>query len=123
MPRQLPREEIVNELEKQYEIVQVDPNSTLEKFDVLMVVQPSSLTPPQLENLIDSIRAGQPKFGCILDQHHPLIARNLTKHSVEESRFTRRCTAGNQNGAALFNRAAQKSYWLLLRVYSRFSRG
>ncbi len=60
MPRQLPREEIVNELEKQYEIVQVDPNSTLEKFDVLMVVQPSSLTPPQLENLIDSIRAGQP---------------------------------------------------------------
>lgn len=60
MPQQTQRQMIIDELEKQYEVVQVDPNNPYEKFDVLMVVQPSSLTPPQLENLIDAIRAGQP---------------------------------------------------------------
>jgi len=60
MPRQTPKEEFITELEKQYEVVEVDPNTKFETFDVLMVVQPSSLTPPQLENLIDAIRAGQP---------------------------------------------------------------
>lgn len=60
MPQQVSRELIVDELEKQYEVVQVDADSAFQKFDVLMAVQPSSLTPPQLENLIDAIRAGQP---------------------------------------------------------------
>ena len=56
----IPRQLIIRELEKQYEVIPVDPNSAFEKFDVLFAVQPSSLTTPQLENLIDSIRAGQP---------------------------------------------------------------
>lgn len=60
MPQQIPRQRIIDELEKQYEVVQVDANSPFEKFEVLMVVQPSSLTPPQLENLLDAIRSGQP---------------------------------------------------------------
>ncbi len=60
MPQQTQRQLIIDELEKQYEVVQVDPNNPYEKFDVLMAVQPSSLTPPQLEHLIDAIRAGQP---------------------------------------------------------------
>ena len=51
---------IINELEKQYEVVPVDPSNALEAYDVLLVVQPSSLTPPQLDNLIDAIKAGQP---------------------------------------------------------------
>ena len=60
MPQQVARQMIIGELEKQYEVVPVDANNPYETFDVLMVVQPSSLTPPQLEHLIDAIRAGQP---------------------------------------------------------------
>jgi len=59
-PRQ--RQLIIGELEKQYEVVDVDPNNPIEKdtYDVLLVVQPSSLTPPQLDNLLQAIRDGQP---------------------------------------------------------------
>lgn len=58
--QEIRRQMIVSELEKQYEVIQVDPDNPYEEFDVLMAVQPSSLTPPQLENLIDAIRSGQP---------------------------------------------------------------
>ena len=47
-------------MEKQYEVVQVDPSKPIEKFDVLLAVQPSSLAQPQMFNLIEAIRAGQP---------------------------------------------------------------
>lgn len=53
---------IVDELRKQYEVEDVDPNSEVDKdeFDVLVVVQPSSLTPAQLPNLLNAIRDGIP---------------------------------------------------------------
>lgn len=54
------RELIIEEMEKQYEVVQVSPDEPYDRFDVLLVAQPSSLTPPQLEHLINAIRAGQP---------------------------------------------------------------
>src|SRR5207302_2775474 len=52
MPQQRPRQAIIDELEKQYEVIQVDPSKPIEKFDVLLAVQPSSLGPPQMDNLI-----------------------------------------------------------------------
>jgi ABC-2 type transport system permease protein len=57
-----PKELIIEELEKQYEVEEVDPNAPINTgvYDVLMVVQPSSLTQPQLDNLIAAIRTGQP---------------------------------------------------------------
>lgn len=57
-----PKQAIVDELEKQYDVVEVDPNNPIEQgtYDVLMVVQPSSLTQPQLDNLLEAIRAGIP---------------------------------------------------------------
>jgi ABC-2 type transport system permease protein len=55
----LPRQKIIDELEKQYDVVQVDPSKPIEKFDVLLAVQPSSLEQPQLFNLIQAIRGGQ----------------------------------------------------------------
>ena len=64
MERMTPRrkELIVEELEKQYEVEEVDLASSVEEgvYDVLLVVQPSSLTPPQLDNLIAAVRNGQP---------------------------------------------------------------
>jgi len=58
---QIPKQLIVEELEKQYEVVRIDPNAPIqEKLDVMLVVQPSSLGQPQMENLVAFIRGGTP---------------------------------------------------------------
>jgi ABC-2 type transport system permease protein len=56
------QEMIIDELEKQYDVEQVDATAPIEvgQFDVLMVVQPSSLDPTGMQNLVTAIQAGQP---------------------------------------------------------------
>jgi ABC-2 type transport system permease protein len=73
----LPRNElIIEELQKQYDVVQVDPtNPITEKYDVLLAVQPSSLTPPQLENFIAAVKSGQPT--AIFEDPFPFIAGDV----------------------------------------------
>ncbi len=52
---------IIDELEKQYEVVRVDPSKPiLEKYDVLLAVQPSSLGPEEMNNFVAAVRGGQP---------------------------------------------------------------
>ncbi len=60
--RQLPKQPIIEELEKQYDVEGVDATETIApgKYDVLLAVQPSSLSPPQLKNLVDAVQAGIP---------------------------------------------------------------
>ena len=69
MPHQMPVQPIIEELRKQYDVEAVNAAETIldEKFDresakyaVLLVVQPSSLAPEQLANLLEAIRNGQP---------------------------------------------------------------
>jgi ABC-2 type transport system permease protein len=56
-----PNQLIIDELQKQYNVVQVDPNSPIkDQYDVLLAVQPSSLGPPQMENFIAAVKNGQP---------------------------------------------------------------
>jgi ABC-2 type transport system permease protein len=56
-----PRQPIVEELEKQYDVVQVDASAPIaETFDVLLAVQPSSLGPEQMGNFVAAVQAGQP---------------------------------------------------------------
>ena len=58
---QTPRQPLVDELEKQYEVVQVDPSSPIvEQYDVMLAVQPSSLGPAEMENFVTAVKAGQP---------------------------------------------------------------
>jgi ABC-2 type transport system permease protein len=61
-PQQIPEQAIIEELRKQYTVDEVDLAQPLEsdKFDVLMVVQPSSLGPQQMANLIDAVKKGVP---------------------------------------------------------------
>ncbi len=67
---------IIDELEKQYEVVQVDPNSPItERFDVLLAAQPSSLTPPQMDNFIAAVKSGQPT--AIFEDPMPWIAPDV----------------------------------------------
>ncbi len=52
---------IIAELEKQYEVVRVDPSEPItEQYDVLLAVQPSSLGPEELEHFVDAVAGGQP---------------------------------------------------------------
>jgi ABC-2 type transport system permease protein len=76
MPRQIPRQEIVGELEKQYEIEEVDPASPIagEKYDVLVVVQPSSLGPNELPNVVEAIKAGVPT--AVFEDPAPIFLAN-----------------------------------------------
>jgi len=62
MPRQIPKQEIVDELEKQYDVEEVDPTNPIDvvKYDLLLAVQPSSLAPEQFTNFVDAVRAGLP---------------------------------------------------------------
>jgi ABC-2 type transport system permease protein len=52
---------IIDELQKQYDVVQVDAAQPItEKYDVLLAVQPSSLDPQQMDNFIAAVENGQP---------------------------------------------------------------
>ncbi|HEV2970841.1 MAG TPA: Gldg family protein, partial [Pirellulales bacterium] len=76
------REPIIDELEKQYEVVQVDPSKPIEKFDVLLAVQPSSLDQPKLDNLINSIKHGQPT--AIFEDPFPAFMSGVPGTSEEK---------------------------------------
>jgi ABC-2 type transport system permease protein len=53
--------QIITELKKQYDVAEVDPAKPItKKFDVLLAVQPSSLTPEAMENFVQCVKSGQP---------------------------------------------------------------
>lgn len=72
-PQNVPKAAIIEEMEKQYDVEEVDPTSKIEpgRFDVLVAVQPSSLGPAELDNLIDVVRRGQPT--AIFEDPLPVI--------------------------------------------------
>ncbi len=53
--------QLVAELKKQYDVVEVDPSKPItDKYDVMLAVQPSSLNPVAMENFVAAVKAGQP---------------------------------------------------------------
>lgn len=65
-------EQIIEELQKQYEVVQVNADAPITRtFDVLLAVQPSSLTQPQMDNFLTAVRSGQPT--AIFEDPFPYI--------------------------------------------------
>src|SRR5262249_52604932 len=52
---------LVAELKKQYDVVEVDANKPIkERFDVLLAIQPSSLSPDGMTNFVAAVKGGQP---------------------------------------------------------------
>lgn len=76
-PQQIPKRAIVSELELQYKVEQVDANNPIdvEKYDALLLVQPSSLVPTQLPNVIAAIEAGIPT--AIFEDPIPVFVRGV----------------------------------------------
>jgi ABC-2 type transport system permease protein len=69
-------ERIIEELEKQYEVKQVRADGPItEKFDVLLAVQPSSLSPEQMPNFINYVKSGHPT--AIFEDPFPYLDPNV----------------------------------------------
>ena len=68
--------QIITELKKQYDVEEVSPDSEIdaERFDVLMAVMPSSLTQPQMQNLVTYVKSGKPAL--IFDDPFPMAFNN-----------------------------------------------
>jgi ABC-2 type transport system permease protein len=60
--QQIPQQAIIDELQKQYDLEQIDPATEIElgKYAAILAVQPSSLPPEGLDHLLAAIQAGQP---------------------------------------------------------------
>lgn len=60
--QQMPQQPIIEELGKEFELVDVNAASPIdaERIDVLLAVQPSSLSPEEMTNFIAAVRAGIP---------------------------------------------------------------
>ncbi len=53
--------QIITELKKQYDVSEIDPAKPItKKFDVLLAVQPSSLSPEAMGNFVECVKSGQP---------------------------------------------------------------
>ncbi len=72
-PRQIPKQLILEDLERQYKVEEVDPTNPIEvgRYDVLLIVQPSSLGPPQLANIVDVVNKGQ--ASVIFEDPYPVV--------------------------------------------------
>ncbi len=56
-----PKWPMISELEKQYDVVSVNPTQPIaEKFDVLLAVQPSAIGADEMANFIACVKGGQP---------------------------------------------------------------
>lgn len=52
---------IITELKKQYDVTEVDPSKPItQRYDVLLAVQPSSLTPEEMDHFVAAVKGGQP---------------------------------------------------------------
>lgn len=68
---------LIDELEKQYEVVQVSPDTPIkDDIDVLLAVQPSSLSPEQMTNFITAVKKGIPT--AVFEDPLPLT-RDVTR--------------------------------------------
>lgn len=61
-PRRTPKWQIIRELEKQYDVEQVAPDGPIDRgrYNVLLAILPSSLTTPQMANLVSYVKSGKP---------------------------------------------------------------
>lgn len=88
---------IIDELDKQYEVVKVDPAKPItEKFDALLAVQPSSLGPQEMENFIRAVENGQPT--AIFEDPAPVFGAGVPATSAP------RQAPGGQNPMMMMQR-------------------
>ena len=76
-----PNSPLIDELEKQYDVVKVDPSKPItEKYDVLLAVQPSSLGQEEMNNFVAAVADGQPT--AIFEDPAPLLTPEVPATSA-----------------------------------------
>lgn len=76
---------IINELEKQYELVKVDPTKPItERYDVLLAVQPSSLGVQEMDHFVAAVQNGQPT--AIFEDPAPVLSGAVPATSMPRRR-------------------------------------
>ncbi len=71
---------IIDELKKQYDVVQVNADKAItDHFDALLAVQPSTLTAPQMTNFIAAVKSGVPT--AIFEDPLPYLDSGVTPTS------------------------------------------
>lgn len=105
---------IVDELKRQYEVEDLTPGDVVDKdkIDVLVVVQPSSLTEGQLASVLDAIRAGIPT--AIFEDPAPVRFQGTVPGTDEPKRSPGGMFGMNQGPQPKCN---IKELWDLLGVY------
>jgi ABC-2 type transport system permease protein len=79
-----PEWRIVSELKKQYDVSEVSPDGPIGgDFDVLIAPMPSSLTEPQMDNLVNYVKSGRPAL--ILDDPMPLFKLSIAPREKKPS--------------------------------------
>lgn len=72
---------IIDELEKMYEVVEVDPSGPIaDDFDALLAVQPSSLGPEEMDNFVAAVQSGIPT--AVFEDPLPVFAGNVPATSA-----------------------------------------
>ncbi|MBX3414925.1 MAG: Gldg family protein [Pirellulales bacterium] len=75
---------IIDELEKQYDVVQVNADNPItERFDALLAVQPSTLSPEQMANFLDAVKRGQPT--AVFEDPFPYLDQSVAATSQPRS--------------------------------------
>ena len=75
--RRVPRWRVLDELDKQYEVTRIAPDQPLtDNVDALLVILPSSLSQPQMDNLRDYILSGHPAL--LMDDPMPIFDIGLS---------------------------------------------
>lgn len=76
-----PNEKLIDELEKQYEVVQVNADTPVpDDLDVLFAVQPSSLSPEQMKHFVAAVRNGTPT--AVFEDPFPWTRRDVPATSA-----------------------------------------
>lgn len=83
--RSQPEWRFVTELKRQYDVQEIDPGTSLigKSIDVLVAIMPSSLTEPEMRNLVDYVQHGGPTL--ILDDPFPMFHGNLAPRMPKPS--------------------------------------
>ncbi len=69
--------QFIAELKKQYDVTEVDPAQPItDTYDVLVAVQPSSLSPEALDNFVAAVKTGQPT--AIFEDPMPVMWNGVT---------------------------------------------
>ncbi|MDP6446603.1 MAG: ABC transporter permease, partial [Pirellulaceae bacterium] len=111
MGRQIEKQSLITELEKQYDVEDVDPTNPIdiEKYDALLVAQPSSLSPAAFDNVMKAIEAGEPT--AIFEDPRP-----LSFPWVIGTGDIKRAGGGSLGGGGRLVKPDMKKLWRLLGV-------